>query len=70
MPNSHKENRTYTQKLARDINAAYEAYKAKAPDAEERLVEAFVAQARNIARVKLGDMYDGTVAHDAAHKAM
>jgi hypothetical protein len=29
MPNPHNENRTYTQRLSRDINADYEAYKAK-----------------------------------------
>ena len=60
---------TYTKRLSREIDAAYEAYKAEAPDAEERLLRAFVAQARNIARVRLGDLYDGTVAYDAAHKA-
>lgn len=61
---------TYTKRLSREIDAAYEAYKAKAPDAEERLLGAFVEQARNIARFRLGEMYDGTVAYDAAHRAM
>lgn len=69
MPNPHNEDRTYTRKLSRDIDAAYEAYKAGAPGAEERLLRAFVEQARNIARFRLGEMYDGTVAYDAAHKA-
>jgi RNA polymerase sigma factor (sigma-70 family) len=70
MPNSHEENRTYTQRLSRYIDAAYEAYKANEPDSEERLLAAFLAQARNIARFRLGDGYDGTVAYDAAHRAM
>ena len=61
---------TLTRKLSRDIDDAYEAYKAKAQDAEKRLLGAFLAQARNIARFRLGEMYDGTVAYDAAHKAM
>jgi RNA polymerase sigma factor (sigma-70 family) len=70
MPNRHNENRTYTRKLSREINAAYEAYKAGAPDGGDRLLRAFVARARNIARFRLGEMYDGTVAYDAAHSAM
>lgn len=61
---------TLTQKLSKEIDAAYEAYKANELGSEKRLLEAFVAQARNIARVKLGDMYDGTVPLDAAHRAM
>jgi RNA polymerase sigma factor (sigma-70 family) len=61
---------TLTGKLSRDIDAAYEAYKAGAPNCEGRLLEAFLAQARNIARFRLGEGYDGTVAYDAAHRAM
>jgi RNA polymerase sigma factor (sigma-70 family) len=67
---AHNKQSTLTAKLSCDIDAAYEAYKAKAPDAEERLLGAFLAQARNIARFRLGDEYDGTVAYDAAHRAM
>lgn len=70
MPNPHNKNRTYTRKLSQEINAAYEAYKAGAPDGWDRLLRAFVAQARNIARFRLGEMYDGTVVYDAAHRAM
>jgi len=33
-------------------------------------MRAFVEQARHIARSRLGDMYDGTVAYDAADRAM
>jgi DNA-directed RNA polymerase specialized sigma24 family protein len=61
---------TLTRKLSREINTAYEAYKANEPGSEERLMRAFVEQARHIARSRLGDMYDGTVAYDAAHRAM
>jgi DNA-directed RNA polymerase specialized sigma24 family protein len=45
-------------------------HKAKALGAEERLLGAFVEQARNIARFRLRDEYDSTVAYDAAHRAM
>jgi RNA polymerase sigma factor (sigma-70 family) len=61
---------TLTRKLSGNIDAAYEAYKAKAPDAEQRLLGAFLEQARNIARFRLKELYDGTVAYDAAHRAM
>jgi len=70
MPNPHNEKRTYTRKLSREINAAYEAYKAGVPDGWDRLFRAFVAAARNIALFRLGEMYDGTVVYDAAHRAM
>jgi hypothetical protein len=62
----HKQS-TLTRELSRNIDAAYEAYKAKAPDAEKRLLGAFLEQARNIARFRLKELYDGTVAYDAAH---
>ena len=70
MPKPHNENRTYTGQLSREINAAYEAYKAGAPDGSDRLLKAFVVQARNIARFQMRDKYDDTVAYDAAHRAM
>jgi hypothetical protein len=33
---AHNKQSTLTRKLSRDINAAYEAYKAKEPDAQAR----------------------------------
>jgi len=65
----HKQS-TLTRELSRNIDAAYEAYKAKAPDAEKSLLGAFLEQARNIARFRLKELYDGTVAYDAAHGAI
>jgi RNA polymerase sigma factor (sigma-70 family) len=62
--------KSYTARLSDEIDAAYEAYKAKEPDADKRLLGAFVEQARNIARFRLKELYDDTVAYDAAHRAM
>lgn len=61
---------SYTKRLGRAIDAAYEAYKAKEPDAEKRLLRALIAQAQNIAHFRLRELYDSTVAYDAAHKAI
>lgn len=65
-----KNKATYTRRLSREIDDAYEAYKAGEPNAERRLYDAFVAQARNVARYRLDEMYDYTVAYDAVHRAM
>lgn len=39
---------SYTQRLSREIDAAYEAYRPGEPEADTRLYEAFREQARNV----------------------
>ena len=72
LPNMSEEQqrKTYTRRVSKEIDAAYKAYKAGAPDGGDRLLRAFVEQARNIARFQMREKYDDTVAYDAAHRAM
>ena len=62
--------KTYTGRLARKIDAAYEACKADEPGAQNRLHRAFLAQTRNIGRHKLRETYDDAVAQEAVHRAI
>jgi RNA polymerase sigma factor (sigma-70 family) len=68
MPKAHDENPTHTKRLSRKIDAAYKTYKAQEPDAEKRLFEAFLAQARNVVGWKLR-RDDKILAHDIATRA-
>jgi DNA-directed RNA polymerase specialized sigma24 family protein len=62
---------TYTQKLSRRIDAAYDAYKARENNSEELLYGALLAQANNIVRFRLrSDPYDRTLGCDIARRAM
>jgi RNA polymerase sigma factor (sigma-70 family) len=61
---------SYTQRLSREIDAAYEAYKAREPDSEDLLHRAFTAQARNVATFHDLARFELTLAHDIASRAM
>jgi len=61
---------SYTQRLSREIDSAYEAYKPGEPDNEDRLHRAFTAQARNIASYHDLARYELSLAHDIASRAM
>lgn len=60
---------TYTQRLSRGIDAAYDAYDAHQPDAETRLYDALLTQAQNIVWHGFGQP-DETLAHDITVRAM
>ena len=65
-----KSEESYTQRLSREIDAAYEAYKAREPDSEDLLHRAFTAQARNVATFHDLARFELTLAHDIASRAM
>ena len=60
---------THTQGLSRDIDAAYEDYRAGEPEGEDRLYQAFKAQAANVLWHRL-ESPDQALAHDISTKAM
>jgi RNA polymerase sigma-70 factor, ECF subfamily len=64
-----KTEESYTQRLSREIDAAYEAYKADEPDSEERLLEAFRVQARNVIVYRL-QSDDPTLEYQISHRAI
>jgi RNA polymerase sigma factor (sigma-70 family) len=62
---------SYTQRLARAIDIAYQSYKAGGPNSEDVLYASFLAQANNIVRYRLrGDGIFQTLARDITHSAM
>lgn len=63
------DNLTYTRRLSREIDAAYEAYKAREPFASCRLYDAFRSQARNILWHRL-TTEDKALEHDITGRAM
>jgi DNA-directed RNA polymerase specialized sigma24 family protein len=62
------ENPTYTQGLSREVDAAYEAYRAGELNGDVRLYRAFRAQARNVIWWGLNHEDEG-LAHDTACRA-
>jgi RNA polymerase sigma factor (sigma-70 family) len=65
-----KDETSYTQRLSRDIDAAYEAFKAGEPDNEGRIHRAFTAQARNVASYHDVARFEASFANDIASRAM
>jgi RNA polymerase sigma factor (sigma-70 family) len=61
---------SYTQRLSREIDAAYEAYKAAEPESEDRPHRAFTAQARNVAAFHDLARFEVSLANDIASRAM
>lgn len=61
--------KSYTARLSEEIDAAYEAYEAKEPDADTRLYSALLPQAKNIAFFRLG-YRDDDVAHELVNRAL
>ena len=59
---------THTSRLAREIDAAYSAYKNGEPDSERRLHKALEAQARNVVSDRLRKD-DPMLALNIAHRA-
>ena len=69
MPKPTNEPATYTQRLARAIDTAYEHYKPDDPSTHKTLHAAFRAQARNVVHYRLReDNYH--LADDITHRAM
>lgn len=64
-----KEDESYTQRLSRGIDTAYERYKPDDPSTHEALHAAFRAQARNVIYYRLGK-YDDVLEYDIASRAM
>jgi hypothetical protein len=48
MPEARRVDTTYTVRLSREIDTAYQALPGAEADAQERLYKAFLAQARNV----------------------
>jgi RNA polymerase sigma factor (sigma-70 family) len=65
-----EEDLNYTQRLSREIDAAYEARKAGDQNGDERLYKALQAQAHNIAIHHLDWSQVVTVERDIVHRAM
>lgn len=62
---------TYTSRLSRRIDAAYDASKAGKDGSDELLYGAFLAQANNVVEYRLRtDAYDPTLGRDIARRAM
>jgi len=67
---SPKEELTYTQRLSRNIDTAFAAYRAEEPGADAAVYKAFLAQAHSVAAYNLDGVQTPVVERDIVSRAM